>query len=111
MTLVCGPSQITSMEFLKPSLNPSKQQLLAVGDETGNLHIFDLPRSLVRSLPNEKMAMKQFLDRELKRLDYTEMRKEIRDKEAEIMEQAKELALAQGEGFEGKVDEDFDFHD
>jgi len=111
MTLVCGPSRITSMEFLKASLNTGKQQLLAVGDETGNLHIFDLPRSLSKPLSNERVAMKQFLDRELKRLDYTEMRKEIRDKEAEIAEQARELALAQGLEMGGKTDDDLDFQD
>jgi len=55
--------------------------------------------------------MKQFLDRELKRLDYTEMRKEIRDKEAEIAEQARELALAQGLEMGGKTDDDLDFQD
>mmetsp|Transcript_17406 Transcript_17406/g.18148 ORF Transcript_17406/g.18148 Transcript_17406/m.18148 type:complete len:887 (+) Transcript_17406:60-2720(+) len=62
-------TKITSMEFLSSNIN-SRQQLLAVGDESGTLHIFEIPRNITRSVHREEAIMSKFLDRELKRLNY-----------------------------------------
>mmetsp|Transcript_7006 Transcript_7006/g.6284 ORF Transcript_7006/g.6284 Transcript_7006/m.6284 type:complete len:769 (-) Transcript_7006:8-2314(-) len=59
-------SKITSMEYLTSSIN-LRQQLLAVGDETGTLHVFELPRNLVRPIHKEETVMSMFLDRENQR--------------------------------------------
>lgn len=64
-------TRITSMEFLNSNTGAtaamfSRQQLLAVGDEGGTLHIFEMPRNITRPVHNEEDIMKKFLDRELK---------------------------------------------
>lgn len=51
--------------------------MLAVGDANGNLHIFDLPRNLWKPLPNEKAVVRQFLDRELKKVSQRDPRRHI----------------------------------
>jgi WD40 repeat protein len=58
-------TKITSMEFLSSNIS-SRQQLLAVGDESGTLHIFEIPRNIARSVPREETIMNNFIDRELK---------------------------------------------
>jgi dynein intermediate chain 3, axonemal len=59
-------TRITSMEFLASSNINSRQQLLAVGDESGTLHIFEMPRALTRPVHREEAVMGKFIDRELK---------------------------------------------
>lgn len=63
-------SRITSMEFLSGSATNIRQQLLAVGDESGTLHIFEIPRNLTRPVHKEDVTMAKFLDRELMRMRY-----------------------------------------
>lgn len=63
-------SRITSVEFLSGSAANVRQQLLAVGDESGTLHIFEIPRNLTRPLHKEETIMSKFLDRELLRMKY-----------------------------------------
>jgi dynein intermediate chain 3, axonemal len=58
-------TRITSMEFLASSNINSRQQLLAVGDESGTLHIFEIPRNITRTVHREEAIMSKFLDREL----------------------------------------------
>ncbi|CAM9257627.1 unnamed protein product, partial [Ectocarpus fasciculatus] len=57
-------TQITSMEFLRGHAT-QRQQLLAVGDETGTLHIFELPRNVAKPIHREESVMKKFIDREV----------------------------------------------
>lgn len=57
-------SKITSMEFLS-SATASRLQLLAVGDDVGTLHIFEVPRNLTRPVHKEDTIMAKFLEREL----------------------------------------------
>ncbi len=52
------------MEFLSSSTT-SRQQLLAVGDDLGTLHIFEVPRNLTRPVHKEESIMFKFLEREL----------------------------------------------
>ena len=56
--------KITSMEFLIGASTSSKQQLLAAGDESGTLHIFEMPKSLIKPAHKEAIIMSAFLDRE-----------------------------------------------
>lgn len=57
-------SKLLSMEFLTGNNLSVKHQLLAAGDETGTLHIFQMPRNLVRPAHKEVALMSTFLDRE-----------------------------------------------
>ena len=61
-------AKITSMEFLNSNTN-NKQQLVAVGDELGTLHVFELPRNLIKPIHREDVLMTTFLDREKQCLD------------------------------------------
>jgi hypothetical protein len=47
-----------------------KTQLLGASDEQGNLHILEIPRNLRRRIANEKKLVRNFLLREIERLDY-----------------------------------------
>ena len=80
--LLAAPTRITAMEFLPPANLAAKQQLLAVGDKVGNLHIFEVPRTLWRSATNEKSLMEAFVAREVSRVQYVSERMEIRREEA-----------------------------
>jgi dynein intermediate chain 3, axonemal len=42
-----------------------RHQLMAVGDEVGTLHIFEVPRNLVKPVHREEAIMLKFLEREL----------------------------------------------
>lgn len=46
---------------------PAKQQLVAVGDQIGNLHILEVPRSLARAFSGEKQAVEAYFKRESER--------------------------------------------
>lgn len=46
---------------------PAKQQLVAVGDQIGNLHILEVPRSLARAFSGERQAVETYLKRESER--------------------------------------------
>lgn len=65
---------ITSMEFLvnESAASANKQQLMAIGDESGTLHIFEIPRNLSRPVHKEENGMKDFLDREYQCLQYNQ---------------------------------------
>eukprot|EP00981_Chlorochromonas_danica_P002312 scaffold446_cov183-Ochromonas_danica.AAC.11 len=61
-------SKITSMELLA-SQGQSRFQMLAVGDEAGTLHIFEMPRNLTKPVHKEETIMLKFLERELQRIE------------------------------------------
>jgi hypothetical protein len=61
--LKAAHAKITSLELLA-SVN-SRLQLIAVGDEVGTLHIFEMPRNLVKPVHREEAIMLKFLEREL----------------------------------------------
>jgi len=85
-------SQITSMVFW-PETNKT-QQLLAIGNSQGVLHIMEMPRNLRRPVPNEKAVTKTFFDREQARVDYVAMRTTVRNAELKEKEAAKQAAAA-----------------
>eukprot|EP00471_Norrisiella_sphaerica_P004450 CAMPEP_0184484094 /NCGR_PEP_ID=MMETSP0113_2-20130426/5811_1 /TAXON_ID=91329 /ORGANISM="Norrisiella sphaerica, Strain BC52" /LENGTH=976 /DNA_ID=CAMNT_0026864905 /DNA_START=41 /DNA_END=2971 /DNA_ORIENTATION=+ len=72
--------ELTSIRFWN---GRSSQQLLAIGDFAGTLHIFSVPRILMRPAPNEKRAMKEWYEHEVQRLAYVQKRKESRPAEKE----------------------------
>ncbi|EDV22170.1 uncharacterized protein TRIADDRAFT_29120 [Trichoplax adhaerens] len=49
----------------------SRQQLLAAGDKEGTLRIMEVPWNLHHPSSNERLTMENFLDREIKRLEYS----------------------------------------
>lgn len=64
LALKATTARITSMDFLH-SANSHRYQLLAVGDELGILHVFEIPRNLTKTSNKEMDIMTKFLDREL----------------------------------------------
>lgn len=90
-TVPVASCAITSMEFW-PDTDPKHQQLLAVGDANGNLHVLDVPRNLRRRVTNEEGSMKSFFLREVSRVAYVEQRMVTRAAEREGASQKEEEA-------------------
>jgi len=116
-----GSYAITSLEF-KPtneSRNKFGSQQLAVGDEVGVLHIYDIPRILIRPHAHEQRNMERYLDRELKRVNYFAVRWKIRQQELEQLQarlekekvEAQLAGGAEGMGAGGEPEEDNPFAD
>ena len=70
-------ARITTIEFLASSATSTRAQLLALGDATGTLHVFEVPRSLTRPVPKEEQIMLAFFEREQARGDYVRTMPEI----------------------------------
>uniref|UniRef100_A0A7S3YWR7 Uncharacterized protein n=2 Tax=Lotharella globosa TaxID=91324 RepID=A0A7S3YWR7_9EUKA len=73
-------SEICSLSFWSRKGRSSMMhgdQLLAVGDFTGTLHVFSVPLILMRPAPNEKEAMRQWYDYEIQRLGYVQKRADV----------------------------------
>ena len=70
---------ISSIEFFPVS---SVSTMMAVGDNSGTLHIMELPRNLRRRLPHEQTIMQNFIDREAARIAHVERYTAQRDEEA-----------------------------
>lgn len=68
-------STISSTPIVCVSINMrvtnAAQQMLAVGDSVGVLHIMELPRNLRRPVANEKALMLGFLQREERRVAFS----------------------------------------
>ena len=69
ITATISSTPILSLCFNELITNPA-QQMLAVGDSVGALHIMELPRNLRRPVSNEKNLMRSFLEREEKRVGF-----------------------------------------
>lgn len=80
------------------SRTDKRQQLLAVGDAAGVLHIMDLPPNLRRPMHKEKELMEKFLNRELDRVGDVEERGKEREKDLKAREEAEKDAGAGGGG-------------
>merc|ERR1719331_1436662 len=65
---LCTSVAISNLQFL-PS-ESEKQDMFAVGDEQGHLHVLDLPKNLVRPAGNERKVMEQLMEREEERVGY-----------------------------------------
>ena len=66
MVATVASSAVTSLEFS----SQATPQLLAAGDESGVLHIVEMPRSLRRPVAGEQATMAAFLSREEARVEY-----------------------------------------
>ncbi|XP_059149389.1 dynein axonemal intermediate chain 3-like [Physella acuta] len=89
----------TSITVIYPYQVTLKQQLIAVGDTSGTLHILEIPWSLRHPTPNEVNSVGNYLEREVKRRAFVEERwnfreREKRDAEAEFKRKAGGLAAA-----------------
>lgn len=84
-----GSDSISTMEFWQNS-NMSVQYL-AVGDQTGKLHIVDIPRALRRPLANEEQFMKDFYEREITRVKYFQEREELHSVRRATLQREQEL--------------------
>merc|ERR1712139_82327 len=82
---------ISSMVFLKHADAGTKDQMLAVGDVAGHLHVHIIPKNLVRQSGKELELMEKFLEREVKRVHYFQDR---RQKLGELKEQMEKQAQA-----------------
>mmetsp|Transcript_38086 Transcript_38086/g.64023 ORF Transcript_38086/g.64023 Transcript_38086/m.64023 type:complete len:812 (-) Transcript_38086:308-2743(-) len=78
-------SSIRSLQFWPTNQH---QQLLAVGDGQGVVHIMEMPRNLRRAVPNEKETMAKFFDREVQRCDYAKQRQVVQADEKKLKEAA-----------------------
>merc|ERR1712167_97618 len=58
-------SAITSMSFQSDLLPGEYDQLLALGDQQGNLHVFDVPLPLRKNKPNDIDTFKAFIRSEI----------------------------------------------
>ncbi|KAK0069497.1 WD repeat-containing protein 63 [Biomphalaria pfeifferi] len=79
----------TSISAIYPYQVTQKQQLIAVGDYTGTLHILEIPWSLRHPTANEVNAVSNYIEREVKRRAFVEERwnfreREKREQEAEV---------------------------
>lgn len=84
-------SKITSMELL--GQGASRFQMLAVGDEAGTLHIFEMPRNLSKPVHKEETIMLKFLERELQRI---ELDKAARESQAVVGAEKHQAAARPG---------------
>jgi len=69
----------------------SKQQLLAIGDKIGTLHIFEVPWNLRHPSINEIASVENYFEREERRLTYIEDR--INGKESKMDFSKKEIVV------------------
>ncbi|KAF7696329.1 dynein axonemal intermediate chain 3 isoform X2 [Silurus meridionalis] len=100
---------------IKPRIVSSKQHFLAVSDRLGTLYILEVPWTLRQPSPNEEQNMSSYVEREVERLNYTEMRLEERAREKiateenkNLMRSSKDLDNDQMEELEKEVQRDFD---
>jgi hypothetical protein len=90
---------VGAMKFWRPfPLAGKTEQLLAVGDASGVLHVMSIPRNLRRALPKEKSTMETFLSREMERIGDVQTRAEeieqaVREAEAAAEAAAEEAAI------------------
>ena len=85
---------ITSMSFQSDLLPGEYDQLLALGDEQGNLHVFDVPLPLRKAKANDIETFKAFIRAEI---DWEVKSQERMAAQREAAENAKAAAPAEDE--------------
>lgn len=97
-------SAITSMRFQAALLPGDSDQLLALGDEQGNLHVFDVPRPLWAPEGNDIEKFRTFIQQEIAYDEKTQARmaQQAEDQESAMpAEEGEEVAETPAEaGFE-----------
>merc|ERR1719263_284818 len=93
------------MVFLKHG-DINKDQMLAVGDVNGHVHVHLIPKNLVRQQGKELELMEKFLDREVKRvLHFQDRRQKLADLKEQMEKQA-QMAAEKEEADKSKAAED-----
>jgi len=93
------------MVFLKHG-DITKDQMLAVGDVAGHLHVHIIPKNLVRQSGKELELMEKFLEREVKRVHYFQDRRQKLAELKEHMEKQAQMAAEKEEVDKSKADAD-----
>lgn len=83
ITQSVSPAAITS---IYPFAISHKQHLLAVGDNSGTLHILEIPWSLRQPTPNELTGVTNYFEREVKRRAFVVQRWDFRETEKRELE-------------------------
>ncbi|CAK59134.1 unnamed protein product (macronuclear) [Paramecium tetraurelia] len=83
---------ITSLKF-----NDNMAHIVAVGDSDGTLHLLEFPQSLCKDQGNEIKVMRQFWDREVRRVNYYQERFKLREQQAKEQNEKEILAQAMKE--------------
>merc|ERR1712139_59850 len=96
---------ISSMVFLKHG-DINKDQMLAVGDVNGHVHVHLIPKNLVRQQGKELELMEKFLDREVKRVLHFQDRRQKLAELKENMEKQAQMAAEKEEVDKSKAAED-----
>lgn len=95
--------EISSLAFWRGN---QSQQLLAVGDFSGTLHVLNVPRILMRAASNEKRAMKSWYAHEIERQKYVEGQKKASDeRRAKKAAEAKQKKTRRPERKEAKSED------
>merc|ERR1719329_2001604 len=110
MTDKGGQGAISSMKFLLQGDIRSDQKL-AVGDAQGHLHVHNIPKSLVRELNKEMQTMREFLEREEKRVASFEIRTRELVALKDELEKETQMQADRGEEDEDKKFKDMDKQD
>ncbi len=74
----------------------AKQQLLAIGDSLGTLHVMEVPWSLRRHISGELQAVKQYFQRETERRGYVKQRWDFREKEKDELQRQNAIKAGLG---------------
>lgn len=101
---------ISSMVFLKLG-DATNNQMMAVGDVHGHLHVHLIPKNLVRQSNKELELMQKFLDREVKRVLYFMERRQKLAEFKEQLEKQAQMAAEKEEVDTSKVAEDTEKQD
>ncbi|XP_073449718.1 dynein axonemal intermediate chain 3 [Aquarana catesbeiana] len=80
-----------SITYIKPWIVSAKQHFLALADDSGTLHVLEIPWTLHHPSSNENTGMQHYFEREVKHLEYYEQRKAFRASEKRSLEM-KELS-------------------
>ncbi|XP_040263855.1 dynein intermediate chain 3, axonemal [Bufo bufo] len=75
-----------AVTYIKPWIVSAKQHLLAVADDSGTLHVLEIPWTLHHPSANEITGVLHYLDREVSHLEYYEQRKTFRAAEKRALE-------------------------
>ncbi|KAM9324679.1 dynein axonemal intermediate chain 3 [Gastrophryne carolinensis] len=75
-----------AITYIKPWIVAAKQHFLALSDDSGTLHVLEIPWSLHHPTANEKSGVQYYFEREVKHLEYYEQRKAFRAAEKRTLD-------------------------
>ncbi|XP_075038119.1 dynein axonemal intermediate chain 3 [Mixophyes fleayi] len=75
-----------AITYIKPTIVSAKQHFLALADDSGTLHVLEIPWTLHRPSANENAGVINYFEREVKHLEYYEQRKTFRAAEKRTLE-------------------------